>query len=76
MEFWGVRLTWPDCKFFSDKHCMQVATSSTFPSANEVIDLWWILCNKILFVATFFFQRTTTFELFFIERTYTSHILF
>ena len=30
-------------KFFSDKHCMQVATSSTFPSANDVIDLCWIL---------------------------------
>ena len=40
-------------KFFSDKHCMQVATSSKFPSANDVIDLCWILyrsfslsCNK------------------------------
>ena len=30
-------------QFFSDKHCMQVATSSTFPSANDVIDLCWIL---------------------------------
>ena len=30
-------------KFFSDRYCMQVATSSTFPSANDVIDLCWIL---------------------------------
>ena len=44
---------------------MQVATSSTFPSANDVIDLCWILYNKSLIVATFFFQRTTAFELFF-----------
>ena len=50
--------------FFSDKHCMQVATSSTFPSAKEVRDLCWILYNKSLIVATFFFQRTTAFELF------------
>ena len=52
-------------KYFSDKHCMQVATSSTFPSANDVIHLCWILYNKSLIVATFFFQRTTAFELFF-----------
>ena len=51
--------------YFSDKHYMQVATSSTFPSANDVIDLCWILYNKSLIVATFFFQRTTAFELFF-----------
>ena len=51
-------------KYFSDKHCMQVATSSTFPSAKDVIDLCWILYNKSLIVATFFFQRTTAFELF------------
>ena len=51
-------------KYFSDKHCMQVATSSTFPSANDVIDLCWILYNKSRIVATFFFQRTTAFELF------------
>ena len=52
-------------KFFSDKHCMQVATSSTFPSANDVTDLCWILDNKPRIVATFFFQRTTAFELLF-----------
>ena len=51
-------------KFFSDKHCMQVATYSKFPSANDVIDLCWILYNKTRIVATFFFQRTTAFELF------------
>ena len=51
-------------KYFSDKHCKQVATCSTFPSANDVIDLCWILFNKSLIVATFFFQRTTVFELF------------
>ena len=52
-------------KYFLDKHCMQVAMSSTFPSANDVIVLCWILYNKSLIVATFFFQRTTAFELFF-----------
>ena len=51
-------------KYFSDKHCKQVATCSTFPSANDVIDLCWILYNKSLIVATFFFQRTAAFELF------------
>ena len=55
-------------KFFSDKHCMQVATSSTFPSANDVIELCWILYNKTSIIATSFFQRTTAFELFY--RTY------
>ena len=30
-------------KFFSDNHCMQVATSRTLSSANDVIDLYWIL---------------------------------
>ena len=63
-------------KFFSDKHCMQVVTSSTFPSANDVIELCWILYNKRSIIATSFFQRTTAFDLFFIERTYTSDILF
>ena len=63
-------------KFFSDKHCMQDATSSTFPSANDVIELCWILYNKTSIIATSFFQQTTAFELFFIERTYTSDILF
>ena len=62
--------------FFSDKHCMQVATSSTFPSGNDVIDLCWILYNKPRIVATSFFQRTTTFELFFLVRTFTSDFLF
>ena len=63
--------------YFSDKHCMQVETSSTFPSAKDVIDLRWILYNKSLIVATFFFQqRTTAFELFFIVRTFTSDFLF
>ena len=57
-------------KYFSDKHCMQVATSSTFPSANDVIDLCWILYNKWRIVAVFFFQRTTAFELFFIVRNF------
>ena len=42
----------------------QVATSSTFPSANYVIRLCWILDNKPRIVATFFFQRTATVELF------------
>ena len=51
-------------KFFSDKHCMQVATSSTFPSANDVIELCWILYNKTSIIATSFFQQTTAFELF------------
>ena len=63
-------------KFFSDKHCMQVATSSTFPSANDVIELCWVLHNKTSIIATSFFQQTTVFELFFIELTYTSDILF
>ena len=63
-------------KFFSDKHCMQVATSSTFPSANDVIELCCILYNKTSIIATSFSQRTTAFEIFFIERTYTSDILF
>ena len=57
-------------KYFSEKHCMQVATSSTFPSANDVIVLCWILYNKSRIVATFFFQRTTSFELFFFNSTY------
>ena len=41
-------------KFLSDKHCIHVATSSTFPSANDVINLCWILhqathrCNFLL----------------------------
>ena len=51
---------------------MQVATSSMLPSANGVIDLWWILHNKPGIVATFFFQRTTAFELVFIVRTFTT----
>ena len=51
-------------KFFSNKHCMQVATSSTFPSANDVIELCWILYNKTSITATSFFQQTTAFELF------------
>ena len=65
-------------KFFSDKHCMQVATSSTFPSANDVIELCCILYNKASIIATSFSQPTTfeAFEIFFIERTYTSDILF
>ena len=63
-------------KFFSDKHCMQDATSSTFPSANDIVELCWILYNKTSIIATSFFQRTTVFELFFIELTYTSDILF
>ena len=50
-------------KFFSDKHCMQDATSSTFPSANDVIELCWILYNKTSIIATSFFQRTTAFTL-------------
>ena len=51
----------------SDKHsehCKQVATCSTFPSANDVIDLCWILHNKWRIVTVFFFQRTAAFELF------------
>ena len=56
-------------KFFSDKHCMQVATSSTFPSANDVIELYCILYNKTSIIATSFSQRTTAFEIFF-NRTY------
>ena len=56
-------------KFFSDKHCMQVATSSTFPSANDVIELCCILYNKTSIIATSFSQRTTAFEIFF-NRTY------
>ena len=63
-------------KFFSDKHCMQVVTSSTFPSANDVIELCCILYNKTSIIATSFSQRTTAFEIFFIERTFTSDILF
>ena len=51
---------------------MQVATSSTLPSANDVIDLWWILHNKPGIVATFFYQRTTEFELVFIVCTFTT----
>ena len=43
----------------------------------QTIDLCSILYNKTCIVATFFSQRTTAaFELFFIERTYTSDILF
>ena len=63
-------------KFFSDKHCMQVATSSTLPSANDVTDLCWILDKKPRIAATLFFQRTTAFELFYIIRTFTSDFLF
>ena len=62
--------------FCPDKHCMQVATSSTFPPANDVTDLCWILDNKPRIAGTFFFQRTTAFELFFIIRTFTSDFLF
>ena len=45
---------------------MQVAKSSTIPSANDEIDLCWILYNKPRIVATFFFQPRTAFGLFFI----------
>ena len=45
---------------------MQVARSTTIPSANDVIDLRWILCDKPRFVATVFFPARTAFELFFI----------
>ena len=48
---------------------MQVAKTSMFLSAIDVIVLCWILYNKPRIVATFFFQWTTTFELFFIVRT-------
>ena len=49
---------------------MQVATFSTFPSVNDVIDLCWILYNKpSRIIVTFFFQRRTAFELFF-DSTY------
>ena len=54
---------------------MQVAKSSTIPSASDVIDLCWVLYNKPRIVATFFFQRTTAFELF-LFRTFTSDCLF
>ena len=36
----------------------EVAKSSTIPSANDVIDICWILFNKPCIVATFFFQKT------------------
>ena len=36
------------------------------PSANDVIDLCWILYDKPRIVATFFFPSWTAFELFFI----------
>ena len=52
-------------KFFSDKHCMQVVTSSTFPSANDRIELCCILYNKTSIIATSFSQQTTAFEIFF-----------
>ena len=55
-------------KYFSDKHCMQVATSSMFPSANDVDR--FISYNQSRIVVTFFFQRTTAFELFFLYSTY------
>ena len=47
---------------------MQVARSTTIPSANDVIDLRWILCDKPRIAATlnFFFPPRTAFELFFI----------
>ena len=45
---------------------MEVARSTTIPSANDVIDLRWILCDKPRIVATFFFPPRTAFELFFI----------
>ena len=61
-------------KYFSDKHCMQVSTSSMFPSVNDVNR--FISYNKSRIVATFFFQRTTAFEHFFIVRTFTSDFLF
>ena len=50
-------------RLHAGKHCVQRATSSTFPSVNYVIDLCRILYNKPRIVATFFFQRTTAFEL-------------
>ena len=50
-------------KYFSDKHCMQVSTSSMFPSVNDVNR--FTSYNKSRIVATFFFHRTTAFELFF-----------
>ena len=53
-------------QFFLNKHCMQVAKSSTIPSANDVIDLCWILHDKPRIFATFFFQPRNAFELFFI----------
>ena len=36
----------------------EVAKSSTIPSANDVIDICWILFNKPCIVATFFSQQT------------------
>ena len=53
-------------QFFLNKHYMQVAKSSTIPSANDVIDLCWILHDKPRIFATFFFQPRNAFELFFI----------
>ena len=35
----------------------EVAKSSRIPSANDVIDICWILFNKPRIVATFFFQQ-------------------
>ena len=60
------------------KHCMQDAKPSSFPSENDVIDLWWISYNKPCIVPTLFFQQTTAFELFLyiIVRTFTSDFLF
>ena len=54
---------------------MQVAKSSKIPSANDVIDLCWILYNKARIVSTFFFQPRTAFELFLMS-TFTSDVLF
>ena len=58
------------------KHCMQVAKSSAFPSENDVTDLCWILYNKPCVVPTFFFQRRTAFELFFIYYSTYLHFIF
>ena len=51
-------------KFFSDKHCMQVATSSTFPSANDVNRFMLDFIQQDTHRCNFLLQRTTAFELF------------
>ena len=62
--------------YFSDKHYMQVATSSTFPSANDVIDLCWFYITSHSSLQLSSFNGRPHLNFFFIVRTFTSDFLF